>query len=141
MTVGTVYLEDLKVGDSASLSKTIDDGVIRAFADIAEDHNPVHLDDAAAAATPFGRRIAHGMLTASLLSGLLGERLPGHGTIYLGQTLKFLAPVLIGDTVTATVTVKEVLAEKKRAVLSCEARVGDKLVLTGEATVMPPRRG
>ncbi|WP_236638267.1 MaoC family dehydratase [Mangrovicoccus ximenensis] len=141
MTPGTVYLEDLEIGDSRSLTKLITPELVGKFADVSEDHNPIHLDDAAGKASIFGQCIAHGMLSAVLFSGLLGEHLPGHGTIYTGQTLKFLAPVKIGAEVTAKVTVKEVNREKKRAVLTCEAFVGEQKVIAGEATVIPPSRG
>lgn len=140
MAVGTVYLEDLKIGDSESLTKTITADLVEKFADVSEDRNPIHLDAEAGRASRFGQCIAHGMLSACLFSALLGEHLPGHGTIYLGQSLKFLAPVLIGETVTATVTVKEILAEKKRVLLTCEATVDGKTVITGEATVIAPSR-
>ena len=95
----------LQVGDTASQSKTITDADIQRFADLVGDHNPVHLDDEYARTTRFGRRIAHGMLSASLLSAVLANKLPGRGTVYLSQTLKFVAPVFPGDTVTARVTV------------------------------------
>ena len=138
---GTVYLEDLVVGQSRSLTKVIDDATVRAFADISEDRNPIHLDEAAGAASIFKQRIAHGMLVGSLFSALLGERLPGHGTIYLAQNLRFLAPVPLGAEVTASVTVSEIMPEKKRVKLDCEARIGDTLVVVGDATVLAPVRG
>lgn len=138
--VGTIYLDELTVGMQRSLSKTFGDAEVRSFAEVSEDRNPIHLDEAAGAASIFKERIVHGMLCASLFSALLGERLPGRGTIYMGQTLKFLAPVKLGATVTATVTVAEILAEKGRVVLTCEAKVGDKLVISGEATVLAPKR-
>lgn len=140
-TVGTIYLEDLTVGMSRSLTKVIDDGTVRAFAEISEDRNPIHLDEKAGAASIFGQRIAHGMLVSALFSALLGERLPGHGTIYMSQSLRFLAPVPLGSEVVASVTVAEINMAKKRVTLECEARVGDKLVVTGEATVLAPVRG
>jgi len=141
MSVGTVYLEELEIGMSRSITKTITLDMIEKFADVSEDRNPIHLDEAAGKASIFGERIAHGMLCASLFSALLGERLPGHGTIYMGQNLKFLAPVKIGEVVTASVTVSDILAERKRVTLTCEATVNDKLVITGEATVMAPSKG
>lgn len=137
---GTVYLQDLAEGMSRSLTKVIDDATVRAFADVSEDRNPIHLDEAAGAASIFKQRIAHGMLVGGLFSALLGERLPGHGTIYLAQNLRFLAPVPLGSTVTATVTVANIIAEKKRVILECEARIGDTLVVVGEATVLAPVR-
>lgn len=138
---GTVYLEDLVVGQSRSLTKVIDDATVRAFAEVSEDRNPIHLDEAAGAASMFKQRIAHGMLVGSLFSALLGERLPGHGTIYLGQNLRFLAPVPLGSEVVASVTVAEINPEKKRVTLECEARIGDTLVVKGEAVVLAPVRG
>jgi 3-hydroxybutyryl-CoA dehydratase len=99
---------NLKVGDSASLTKTITDADIRAFAELSGDRNPIHLDDEYAATTRFGRRIAHGMLTASLISTVLGTELPGIGTVYLSQNSQFVAPVYPGDTVTARVTVRKI---------------------------------
>ncbi len=93
----------IKVGDSASISKTITDGDIQAFADVTGDHNPIHLDDEYAAKTRFGSRIAHGMLSAALISAVLANELPGAGSVYLSQTLKFVKPVFPGDTVTARV--------------------------------------
>ena len=138
-TPGTVHLEDLTVGMSRSLTKTLSQDVVAAFADVSEDRNPIHLDEAAGKASVFKQNIAHGMLGASLFSALLGEHLPGHGTIYLGQTLKFLAPVPVGAKVTATVTVKEI-KERKRVVLTCEAHVGDTVVISGEATVLAPSK-
>ena len=139
--VGTIYVEDIEPGLSRSITKVMSDAVIRAFADVSEDHNPVHLDQAAAEASIFKGRVAHGMLSASLFSALLGERLPGHGTIYLGQNLKFTAPVKIGDAVTATVTVREVDRAKRRVALDCVAKVGDTVVIKGDATVLAPSRG
>lgn len=141
MSVGTIYLEDLTIGMSRSLSKAITFDMIEKFADVSEDRNPIHLDEAAGQASIFGERIAHGMLSASLFSALLGERLPGHGTIYVSQSLRFLGPVCIGDEVTASVTVSDILPERKRVSLSCEAKVNDKLVITGEAMVLAPSRG
>jgi 3-hydroxybutyryl-CoA dehydratase len=139
--VGTVFIEDIAPGMQQSLTKVIDMDHVQMFAEVSEDRNPIHLDEAVGAASIFKQRIAHGMLSASLFSALLGERLPGHGTVYLGQTLKFLSPVMIGDEVTATVIVSEVFVERRRVVLTCEAKVGDKLVITGEATVLAPSRG
>lgn len=138
--VGTIHLEDLRVGMAASLTKTIDAETVRGFAEVSEDRNPIHLDDDAGRASRFGECIAHGMLVGSLFSALLGERLPGHGTVYLGQSLRFLAPVPVGATVEATVIVSEVAVERKRAMFTCEAKVDGKLVVTGDATVMAPSR-
>lgn len=125
------------VGDSAEITKTINDTDIQAFADITGDHNPVHVDDAFAARTRFGRRIAHGMLTASLISAVLANKLPGEGSVYLGQTLRFVAPVFPGDKVTARVTVKEIREDKPIVKLEtiCLNQRGE-IVIRGEATVL-----
>ena len=134
------YIEDLAVGMSESLSKTVTEADIVLYAGISTDVNSVHLNEEFAKTTPFGGRIAHGMLTASFISAVLGNRLPGPGTIYLGQTLKFKAPVRIGDTVTATATITEIIPEKKRMKLETVCTVGGKAVIEGEATVMFPSR-
>ncbi len=127
----------IKIGDTASLSKKFTDEDVRAFAQISGDHNPVHLDDAFAATTPFKKRIAHGMLTAGLISAILGTELPGEGSIYLGQTLNFKAPVYLNDEITATVTVIKLHERKPIVTLAtvCANQAGV-VVLEGEATVM-----
>ncbi len=137
---GTICIEDLEVGMSRTLEKTIQDYDIHAFAEISTDHNPVHLDEEYAQQTIFEGRIAHGMLTAALISAVIGEQLPGHGTIYLGQSLKFLAPVRPGDTVVAEVSVREIDYGKRRVTLDCACRVGNRTVLTGEALVLAPSK-
>lgn len=134
------YIEDLKVGMSASYGKTVGEADIVLFAGVSGDTNPVHLDEDYAKATMFKTRIAHGMLSAGFISTVLGTKLPGPGAIYMSQNLKFKAPVKIGDTVLATCTVTEVIAEKKRAVLSTVCKVGDTVVIEGEAMVMVPSR-
>ncbi len=134
------FFEDLSVGQSSSFGKTITEADIAMFAAVSGDTNPVHIDAEYAAGTMFKGRIAHGMLSAGLISAVLGTQLPGPGTVYLGQTLKFRAPVKLGDTVKATVTVASLDAEKKRAVLTTVCTVGDKPVIEGEATVMVPSR-
>ena len=101
-----------KVGDSAEITKKITEADIEAFAEVTGDHNPIHLDETFAKTTRFGRRIAHGMLTASLISSVLANKLPGEGSVYLGQTLQFVAPVFPGDEITARVTVKEIREDK-----------------------------
>ena len=136
----TICIEDLEIGMSRSLTKTIEDYDIRLFADVSTDRNPVHLDEDYAQETIFGGRIAHGMLTASLISAVIGEQLPGHGTVYMGQTLKFLAPVFPGDAVTAEVTVATIDHGRRRVTLDCVCRVGEKAVLKGEATVLAPSK-
>ena len=133
-------IEDIAVGMSAEIAKTITDADLVLFGGVSLDANPMHMDEEYGRATPFGGRIAHGMLSASLLSSVLGNRLPGPGTIYLGQSLRFRAPVKPGDTVRARVTVKEVVAEKCRVVLDTVCTVGSKVVIDGEATVMATSR-
>ncbi len=137
---GTICIEDLEVGMTRRLEKTIQDYDIRQFAEISTDHNPVHLDEEYAQQTIFAGRIAHGMLTAALISAVIGEQLPGHGTIYLGQSLKFLAPVRPGDTVAAEVSVRDIDYAKRRVTLDCACRVGNRTVLTGEALVLAPSK-
>ena len=135
---GTIVIEDLEVGMMRSLTKEITDLDIELFAQVSTDHNPVHLDDDYARETIFEGRIAHGMLTAGLISAVIGEQLPGHGTVYLGQSLKFLAPVRPGDLVTAEVTVLEIDYSKRRVQLKTECLIDGKPVLKGEATVLAP---
>jgi len=130
---------DVHVGQEASRTKRFTDEDVRAFAVISGDTNPVHLDDDYAAGTRFGRRVVHGMLTASLISATLANDLPGEGTIYLGQTLRFTAPVFIGDTITATVEVTAFRADKRIATLATTCINQDgQVVLTGEATALVP---
>jgi 3-hydroxybutyryl-CoA dehydratase len=129
-------IEDMKIGMSAETTKTITDADIVLFAGVSTDFNAVHMDEEYARTTPFGSRIAHGMLSASLLSSVLGNQLPGPGVVYLSQSLRFRAPVRIGDTVHARVTVKEVLSEKCRVVLDTVCTVQGKVVIDGEAMVM-----
>ena len=139
-SVGTICVEDLAAGMTRSLSKTIGDREIGLFADISDDRNPVHLDDDYARGSIFEGRIAHGMLTAALISAAIGQQLPGHGTIYLRQSLVFRAPVRPGDRVDAVVTVREVHLSRRRVMLDCACRVGDTVVLDGEALVLAPSR-
>lgn len=137
---GTICIEDLSIGMERSLSKTIGDREIALFAEVSSDHNPVHLDEAYARDTIFAGRIAHGMLTAGLFSAVIGEQLPGHGTVYLAQTLRFRAPVRPGDRVEARVAVTGIDHSRRRVTLDCSARVGDTVVLEGEALVLAPSR-
>ena len=127
----------LNVGDSAEITRTIEQSDIQAFADVTGDYNPVHLDESFAKATRFGGRIAHGMLTASLISSVLANKLPGEGSIYLGQTLQFVAPVFPGDEVTARVTVTEI--REGRGIVKLETiclNQSNEIVIRGEAIVL-----
>jgi 3-hydroxybutyryl-CoA dehydratase len=134
-------IHELKIGDSAQISKVITEEMIKDFAKASGDFNPVHLDQTYSEKTMFKGRIAHGLLSVGLLSAVLGNILPGHGTIYLSQEVKFLAPVRIGDTITAKVEVIELIPEKNRAKFrtTCLNQDG-KIVVDGIAWVMPPRR-
>ena len=133
-----LYFEDLSVGMTETLAKTVSSNDVVGFAELTGDRNPIHLSEHFAAKTSFGRRIAHGLYTASLISAVLGTRLPGPGAVYVSQTLNFRAPVRIGDTVEVTVTVAELDPQRKRARLACTCRVGDAVVLDGEALVKVP---
>jgi 3-hydroxybutyryl-CoA dehydratase len=133
-------IEDLAVGMESSLSKTVSQGDIEAFAEVSGDKNPVHLDADYAAKTMFKERIAHGMLSAAYISALFGMQMPGPGAIYMSQTLQFKAPVKIGDTVVTTVKVAELVPEKKRAKFDCVCAVDGKPVVVGEAMLMVPSR-
>jgi len=134
-------IQELKIGDSAQISKTITESDIELFARATGDFNPVHLDQAYAERTSFKGRIAHGLLSVGLLSTILGNTLPGHGTIYVSQEVKFLAPVRIGDTITAKVEVIELIPEKNRAKFrtTCVNQDG-KEVVDGIAWGMPPQK-
>lgn len=127
----------IQVGDAAEISKTITDADVRTFADLTGDYNPIHLDEDFARHTRFGRRIAHGMLSASLISSVLANHLPGEGTIYLNQSLQFVAPAFLNDTVTARVTVTKIRDDKPIAMLEtiCLNQRGEVLV-KGEAVVL-----
>lgn len=129
-------VEDLHVGMTATFSKTITEADIVLFAGVSGDNNAVHTNEEFAAQTPFGGRIAHGMLTASVISAAVANRLPGPGTVYLGQQLKFKAPVRPGDTVHAQVTVKSVDLDRARVTLDTTCSVKGKIVIEGEALVM-----
>ena len=135
---GTIFIEDIEIGMSRDLNKIVTDQDIALFAQVTTDHNPVHLDDDYAQKSLFEGRVAHGMLTASLISAVIGEQLPGHGSIYLSQTLKFLAPVRPGDSVYAKVSVTDINIAKRRIKLDCLCSVDGKKVLIGEATVLVP---
>ncbi|MCO4836787.1 MAG: MaoC family dehydratase [Oceanospirillaceae bacterium] len=134
------YLEDLTVGMTASYEKTFTAQDIEAFATITGDTNPVHIDEAYAATTPFKARIAHGMLSAGLISTVLGTQLPGPGCIYLEQQIKFRAPVYIKDTVVATVTIEDINQRRGRVSLKTQCFVNDKLVADGTASMMVDKK-
>ena len=136
-----MYFEEMATGQAATFTKTVTEADIVLFAGVSGDTNPVHLDAEYAAGTMFKGRIAHGMLSASFISTVIGTKLPGPGVIYVGQNLKFKAPVRIGDTVTARVEVTGLVAEKKFATLKTQCLVGGKVVIDGDATVMVPSRG
>jgi 3-hydroxybutyryl-CoA dehydratase len=134
------YLEDLTVGMSAVHAKTITDADIVMFAGVSGDTNPVHMNEQFGATTMFKGRIAHGMLSASLLSTVFGTKLPGPGAIYVAQNLRFKAPVRVGDTVVARCTIREIIAEKRRVVFDCVCTVNGKPVIEGDATLMVSRK-
>jgi len=135
-----LFLEDLSVGQSAELVRTVAEADIVAFAAVTGDNNPVHLDADYAATTSFGERIAHGMLSAGYISAVLGTTLPGPGAIYLSQTLAFKRPVKIGDEVTARATVTAIDEAKARVTFATTCLVRGKTVVDGEAVVMVPRK-
>ncbi|MFI0396142.1 MaoC family dehydratase [Paracoccus jiaweipingae] len=137
---GTIWLEDLEIGMVRHVTKEVTDRDIEMFAEVSTDRNPVHLDEDYARDTMFEGRIAHGMLTAGLISAVIGEQLPGHGTIYLGQTLKFMAPVRPGEVVRAEVRVEMIDLSRRRVTLATRCLVGDTVVLKGEAVVLAPSR-
>ena len=137
---GTIVIEDLEVGMMRHLQKVVTDEDIELFSRVSTDRNPVHLDDAYAQDTIFEGRIAHGRRTASLISAGSGEQVPGHGTVDLGQTLKFMAPVRPGDLVRAEVAVEAIDHAKRRVTLATRCLVGDTVVLKGEAVVLAPSR-
>lgn len=135
------FFEDLKIGMTASFAKTVTEADIVLFSGVSGDTNPVHLNQDYAAGTMFKGRIAHGMLSAGLISAVFGTKLPGPGAIYVSQSLRFKAPVRAGDTVEASVELTELLPEKRRATFKTICRVGSTVVIDGEAVLMVPSRG
>ena len=131
----TLFFEDLAIGQRASLMRTVMNNDVHLFAEVSGDTNPLHICDSFAARTKFGQRIAHGMFTASLVSAILGTKLPGPGAVYLSQTIRFLAPVRIGDVVTASVEVVELVPDRRRVRLFCECVCDGRAVLEGDAWV------
>jgi 3-hydroxybutyryl-CoA dehydratase len=138
--VKTVYLDELSVGQSAQMVRIVTEADIVLFAQVSGDHNPVHLDEAFAAQTPFKTRIAHGMLSAAYISAVIGTQLPGPGTIYMQQALRFKRPVKIGDEVTTIATISEIDPIKGRVSIDTVCLVAGKPVIEGEALVMAPRK-
>src|SRR5262245_31016867 len=133
-------IDELHPGMSASYSRQVTENDIQKFGEVTGDFNPVHFDEDYAKTTLFRGRIAHGLLTAGFLSTVLGTKLPGAGAIFMSATIRFKAPVRIGDTVTAVCTVREVIAEKRRVIFDCICKVGETVVIDGEATLMVPAR-
>ena len=134
------FIDELTIGMSAVFSRRIGEADVIKFAEVSGDDNPVHLDEDYARQTHFGGRIVHGILSAGLISAAIAAKLPGPGTIYLKQNLKFCAPVRIGDVVEAKVSVAEIITERNRVVLATTCTVGDTIVIDGDALVMPPKR-
>ncbi len=141
VAAGITTFEDMAVGMTASFSKTVTDADLVLFVGVSGDTNPVHLDEDYAGGTMFKGRVAHGALTASFISTVLGTKLPGPGSIYVAQTLKFKAPVRVGDTVTARVEVVSLVPERKFVVFKTQCFVRETLVIDGEATMKLPSRG
>ena len=135
-----LFLEDLSIGQSAELVRTVDERAIELFAEVTGDNNPVHLDAEFAATTPFKERIAHGMLSAGYISAVIGTRLPGPGAIYLSQSLRFRRPVKVGDPVTTRVTVQALDERRAHVTLATVCQVDGKTVVDGEALILAPRR-
>lgn len=135
-----ITISEMKLGDSASFTKTVSEHDVYTYAGVSGDFNPAHVNEVEAQKGMFGKRIAHGMLSAGFISTVLGTQLPGPGTIYMGQELRFTKPVFFGDTITATVTVAELIPEKNRAILDtvCTNQNGE-VVIKGKATVCRPR--
>jgi 3-hydroxybutyryl-CoA dehydratase len=136
----TYYIDDLKPGMSESYSRTITERDIMQFGEVSGDTNPVHFDEDFAKRTIFKGRIAHGVLSSSYISTVLGMKMPGPGTIFISLLTRFKAPVRIGDTVTAVCTVREMVPEKRRVVFDCVCTVKETVVVEGEAVVMTPAR-
>lgn len=136
----TYYIDELKPGMSESYSRTVTERDVTLFGEVSGDINPMHFDEVFAKSTVFEGRIAHGVLSSSYISTVLGMKMPGPGTIFLSLSTRFKAPVRIGDTVTATCTVREIVPEKRRVTFDCVCRVKDTVVVQGEAVVMTPQR-
>jgi 3-hydroxybutyryl-CoA dehydratase len=139
-TIASVPINEIEIGMKASYSQTITDADIKAFAGVSGDHNPVHVDSEYAAGSRFGKRIAHGLMSAGFFSAIFGMRIPGPGCVYVSQHLNFLRPVYIDDTVTAEVIVTRVDQEKRRVFFDTTCRVKGKKVITGSAEIFIPIR-
>ena len=135
-----LFLEDLKVGQQAMFGRTVTDADIAAFAGVSGDTNPIHLHEGFARTTRFGQRIAHGMLSGSYISTVIGTKVPGPGAVYRSQTMNFTAPVIVGDTITAVATIIAIDDKRRRVTLKTQCLNGDKVVIDGEAVVLVPRR-
>ncbi len=140
METQTFYVDDLAIGHSATMTRVVQVEDVKSFAELSGDFNPIHLDEEFAATTRFGRCIAHGMLSANYISTVIGTQLPGSGTIYMSQSIHFKAPVYLDDEVITTVEIIALDTEKSRATLYCMCKVGDTVVIEGEAMVLVPRR-
>ena len=134
----TYYFEDLAIGMRETIQKTVENEDVIGFAELSGDHNPIHLSEHFARKTRFGGRIVHGLYTASLISAVIGMRLPGPGAVYISQTLNFLGPVKISDVIDVSVEVVELTEKGRRVRLHCECKVGDKVVLDGEGILSVP---
>jgi 3-hydroxybutyryl-CoA dehydratase len=133
-------IDELSVGMSAVLSRRLGDSEVVKFAKISGDDNPVHLDEKYARNSAFGGRIVHGALLGGLISAVIGSKLPGPGTVYIKQSLTFCAPVRLGELVEAKIAVTQIIREKNWVMLTTTCRVGDRVVIDGDALVMPPKR-
>ena len=134
-------IEDLRIGDTSEIKKTFFETDVLAFAEVSNDYNPAHVDKEYASKTMFKKQIVHGMLVGSLFSAVFGVQMPGLGSIYIKQSLKFTKPVYFGDEITATVTVKELNYERNRVIFDCVAKNQNAdTVIVGEAEIMPPRK-
>ncbi len=134
----TYYFEDLSLGMRETFRKKVENEDVIGFAELSGDHNPIHLSEHFARKTKFGGRIVHGLYTASLISALIGMRLPGPGAVYISQTLNFRGPVMIGDEIDVAIEVVELTEKGRRVRLACECRVGDRVVLDGEGVLSVP---
>ena len=138
--VNQYFIEDLEIGMRAEYERDVTQDMIESFAEVSGDHNPLHLDDEYAQGTIFKGRIAHGMLSAAFISKVFGTVMPGKGSVYISQTLRFLAPVRIGDTVRTTVEVTAIDPEKRRVSFKSRCRVGSTVVIDGDALILVPSR-